>query len=263
MWPFSFSLKATMKTQWLLNGTAPNGFPWKGGECLQPSGGGLLEIAIGEPNYLYTWWLSEALRASKSVARVKLPSGSATGFLITDDILMTNHHVLENEQDALRAEVQFNYSIDRSGNPDEKDVWRCIPQEIFRTSQELDYTIVRVSPLTGVPAERGWGYLSIDPSLVFTENQRLNIIQHPEGRFKQIACRENQLKYEDEKVIQYITDTEYGSSGSPVFDDWFNLVALHSQRVRHPSNPNKWYRNQGIKINVIMADIGDILRQGS
>ncbi|MEM1202655.1 MAG: hypothetical protein AAGN66_05450 [Acidobacteriota bacterium] len=53
--------------------------------------------------------------------------GSASGFLIGDDLLMTNHHVFGTKDDAANATLQFNYEIqeDRTTiGPDQRD---CIP----------------------------------------------------------------------------------------------------------------------------------------
>ena len=55
----------------------------------------------------------------------------------------------------------------------------------------------------------------------------LNIIQHPLGWPKTIAIRNNLLTFRTERTLLYETDTEVGSSGSPVFNDDWQLVALH------------------------------------
>jgi endonuclease G len=104
-----------------------------------------------------------------------------------------------------------------------------------------------------------WGYLNLHHGASIFENQRVNIIQHPQGRFQEIVFRDNQVRAVKDQFIQYLTDTDYGTSGSPVFDDWFNVVALHNQRVRDPNNPDRWYRNQGYRVEAIIADTGDLI----
>jgi endonuclease G len=59
----------------------------------------------------------------------------------------------------------------------------------------------------------------------------LTIIQHPSGGDKQIALRENQLLKIDTHTLWYRTDTSPGSSGSPVFNDVWQVVALHHSGV--------------------------------
>ena len=65
-----------MRAHWFNSGVSPSAFEWKGGETLNPATGLLLEVVIGEPNFKSIWWLESAIRAAKSVARVKLPAGS-------------------------------------------------------------------------------------------------------------------------------------------------------------------------------------------
>jgi V8-like Glu-specific endopeptidase len=54
--------------------------------------------------------------------------------------------------------------------------------------------------------------------------------------------------------VQYLTDTEPGSSGSPVFDSQWRLVALHHSGgwLPEPGRETKFYRNEGININRVI-----------
>ena len=248
-----------MKSHWIMSGASPEGFTWDGGETVHRDTGTLVEAVIGEPNFKRLWWLREALRVSRSVARVKFPSGSATGFLVGADVFMTNHHVFENEHDAANAVLQFNYELNADGSPAGRDEWRCDPNNMFRTNPSLDYSIVHVKKKNGKDAGDVWGSLNLRHGSSVMRNQRVNIIQHPRGRFKEIAFRDNQVKVVSDEYIHYLTDTDKGTSGSPVFDDWFNVVALHNQRVRDPNNPHRWYRNQGYRIDAILSDAGNLI----
>ena len=55
----------------------------------------------------------------------------------------------------------------------------------------------------------------------------LNIIQHPSGHPKRVALRNNLLTGADDETIRYFTDTVTGSSGSPVFNDEWQVIGLH------------------------------------
>jgi endonuclease G len=248
-----------MKAHWINNGADQGGFSWKGGETIDRQSGMRIEALIGDPNYKNIWWLELALESARSVARVKFPNGSATGFLISPDLFMTNNHVFENETDAKKAILQFNYRLLASEDLADRDDWQCEPDNVFATNPDLDYSIVRVKSKDGKKPGEVWGHLNLRHGADIMVNQRVNIIQHPKGRFQEIVFRDNQVKAAEEKFIQYLTDTEYGTSGSPVFDDWFNVVALHNQRVRDPNNPDRWYRNQGYRIEAILADAGDLI----
>ena len=247
-----------MKTHWIINNGPPGGFSWVAEPDFDQSINKWLEAVIDDPNFKAIWWLRKAIEASKSVARVKFDNGSATGFLIGPDIFMTNHHVFESADDANRAKLQFNYQLEPDGTLATVDNWRCAPDKLFRTNQALDYSIVRVQEKDGKKPGDSWGFLNLRHGASVAVGQRVNIIQHPQGRFKEIAFRDNKVMAapDNQPFIQYLTDTDYGTSGSPVFDDWFNVVALHNQRVPDPNDPRRWYRNQGFRIDAILADAG-------
>jgi endonuclease G len=78
----------------------------------------------------------------------------------------------------------------------------------------------------------GWLTLNPTPGKAFI-GEYLTIIQHPRGERKQVCVRENKLlKYaENEPWVWYQTDTVGGSSGSPVFNTSWDVVALHHQSV--------------------------------
>lgn len=97
-------------------------------------------------------------------------------------------------------------------------------------NEDADFALVAVAPF----AERSrmpvttFGYLRLDdqPGKV-AENEFITIIQHPGGRHKQIALRENEVlaKGSNDKrpVLLYRSDTAPGSSGSPCFNDQWQV----------------------------------------
>ncbi|ALG10957.1 trypsin-like peptidase domain-containing protein [Kibdelosporangium phytohabitans] len=56
--------------------------------------------------------------------------------------------------------------------------------------------------------------LPLARSATVRAGDRDSIIQHPRGLPKKIATHHNVVKYDDDDVVQYWTDTEAGSSGS-------------------------------------------------
>ena len=76
----------------------------------------------------------------------------------------------------------------------------------------------------------------------------VNIIQHPGGLPKQIAIYHNIVVFADLGRVQYLTDTMPGSSGSPVFNNEWQVVAMHHSGgwIREPSTTNMFFRNEGI-----------------
>ena len=128
------------------------------------------------------------------------------------------------------------------------------------------FTLVRVAPKNlggmgqnAVQAGKRWGFYPLITSShvndsTYFANMRLNIIQHPAGRPKEVALHSNHLDRLLGSHVRYTTDTEGGSSGSPVFDNRWVLVALH--HAAGEKNPDgSWKNNQGVRIDRIISDI--------
>jgi hypothetical protein len=59
-----------------------------------------------------------------------------------------------------------------------------------------------------------------------------------------------------ENAVRYRTDTEPGSSGSPIFDSEWEIIGIHhAGGDRDPQNLSVWLNNKGIRIDKIIADI--------
>ena len=198
-------------------------------------------------------FLEVGLQRARSVARVRLARGGlGSGFLTDDNLFLTNHHVIQHEQEARTAIIQFGYQQTAMGLDLEPVDFRLDPDRGFATSDEDDWTLVRVQG----EANAEWGAIHIESASV-AEADRVNIVQHPGGGPKQIALYHNVVAYVDEKRIQYLTDTLPGSSGSPVFDSQWRLVALHHSGgwILEPGTKRRVFRNEGINVNCLMAGL--------
>ena len=231
------------------------------------------ERIIGESDLMSINFLDRGRRAAAAVCRIKVPSdGGAwygTGFLVGPRLLMTNHHVLGNKSEASQAEAEFGYEHDLDGVLREPVRFNLKPHEIFYTNAELDVTLVSVSPLSeeGVPLHR-YGRLPLIPiSGKAIGGEWVSIIQHPGGEPKQIAIRASQVITLDPAVvpgvdldhfIHYSTDTEPGSSGAPVFNDQWQVLALHHKAVPAPrggAGDTVWIANEGVRISAIFQQL--------
>lgn len=200
-----------------------------------------LERLIGRNELLPVRYLDGGQAAAKAVARVVVNSASGsllgygTGSMISPSLIMTNNHVLSSKDIAGASVVEFNYQLGLSGVELRRVTFKLRPDLFFATSpqDELDTTIVAVSaePNTSVNglADFGFNSLSADRNEILA-GESVTIIQHPSGNLKQIALRENQvlrLPNTGDRFLYYETDTTPGSSGSPVFNDQWEVVALH------------------------------------
>ena len=226
-----------------------------------------LEAVLGDVGLQsYRWWISGVQRAA-SVGRVvaKLGDGIGTGFLLPGSelnptwgdgaVFVTNAHVISNdpEVDARtpdQVEVTFEAHEGSEGAP--HDV-----TEIVRTSPPglLDYTVAR---LAGVPHCTD-KYPLHRRLPVADSGSRLYVIGHPKGGSLSFSFQDNELlDHDGERYLHYRTPTEPGSSGSPVFDSLWRLVALHhagGKSVRRLNGKDGTYAaNEGIWIQAVKAD---------
>jgi endonuclease G, mitochondrial len=240
----------------------------------------ILERVLDDPDLRPLHWLSGGLRVAAAVGLVEGPLGSGTGFLVTPWLLMTNHHVLPTEDAAASAIVRFGYQQQENGDIIGVKQVRVDPARFFVTSPEdaLDYTIVALGPMPGGTEAPGdvLGTIPLIGSVgKILEGEPINIIQHPEGRPKEIAFRNNQLiKLVDDDLMTYSTDTDRGSSGSPVLNDQWELVGLHRSSVEAtdtegrkvdrtgrpvdattPAALRAWTANKGSRVSAIVRDL--------
>ena len=200
----------------------------------------LVERQIGRTRDLLSIeFFEQGLDAARSVGRVVTDNqANGTGFLVADGLVMTNHHVLRTPQEAARSALELDFEANRFGTAKNVQVFRLEPERFFLNDQGLDYALCAVARTSerGVPlADYGFRPLIGEEGKVAI-GEAVNIVQHPEGRVKQIVIRNNRLvDLPDDPAMKpffhYEADTERGSSGSPVFNDQWEIVALHHSGV--------------------------------
>ena len=102
---------------------------------------------------------------------------------------------------------------------DAKDV-----ENLVCFDSNLDYAILKLKEESG---RRPLPICGREVSVKSGERVPVNIIQHPYGGIKKLAIRNNLAVKTYEMNIAYFTDTDGGSSGSPVCNDAWEVVALH------------------------------------
>ncbi len=194
------------------------------------------ERIIGSNDMRDINYLELAVAVARAICRIRIGSAAGTGVLIGPRLLMTNNHVLRSIEDALVAEAQFDYQENVSGDLLPVHEYRLEPNAFFVTDKALDFTVVAVADMSakGQPLSH-YPWIKLIPTLGKAEKgEPLNIIQHPRGGLKQIALRNNEIILIPEgkpNFLYYTTDTEPGSSGSPCFNDQWELIALHHSGV--------------------------------
>ncbi|MEY2512840.1 MAG: hypothetical protein QOJ89_198 [bacterium] len=206
------------------------------------------EKVVGLNNLLSIGWVSRALELAACVCRVNTPAGPGSGFLIAPDLLLTNHHVLPDEATAAATVAEFNYQVDWDGTMEPVRRFTC-DTAFFHNDVPLDYAIVR---LNGTPGDL-FGFVDLARRADPTVNDFVSIIQHPQGGPKKIAFTDNKVSAVFGDLVQYSTDTEPGSSGSPVFNQDWEIVGLH-HRGGGLAGPDgrKYFTNEGIQIASIV-----------
>ncbi len=183
-------------------------------------------------------FFERGIEAAMSVGRVDVGGSSGTGFLVGNNILLTNHHVLPTAEDATLATLELDAEENRFGAPKRPQAFRFAPQDFWATSKELDFSFVAVEPtsIEGTPlAAYGWHPLIAGEGKIRV-GEGVSIIQHPGGQVKMVAVHNARLiqlrnGVEDEAFCFYTCDTERGSSGSPVLNSNWEVIALHHSAV--------------------------------
>ncbi|QGZ93640.1 DNA/RNA non-specific endonuclease [Terricaulis silvestris] len=207
------------------------------------------EQLLGETvDYLSARFLSEGARASRSVCRIRLRVDGrdkfGTGFLVGPGLLITNWHVLKQSRHADGAVAEFLYE-----DGAEAVQAALAPSRFFINDRALDFAVCALDADDDLSAF-GWLPL-IGQEGKISIGEPVNIIQHPRGLRKKIVVRENSLVHLPDApldfVAQYLADTEYGASGSPVFNDQWEVVALHHAGVPKRNGAGEWLaRNGGV-----------------
>lgn len=197
-------------------------------------------------------WIEEGLKLSSSVCRVITPNFMGTGFLISPTCIMTNNHVIPNEKVAENSCAEFNYQLNFAGK--KLPTYRYkLDSKVFHTNDNLDYTFVGIESSSELPKTDQWGNVELDSNANPMPGEHVIIIQHPDGGPKQICILANQIINIENDLIYYTTDTMPGSSGSPVFNDHWKVIAIHHAYggLKKDIKGNDRYVNEGILMSAI------------
>jgi endonuclease G, mitochondrial len=209
------------------------------------------------------------VRRAVAYVEVNTPNASklGSGFLVSPNLFLTNCHVIGDIFEARGAQITFDRELGDDGTALPTTTFLLEPEKfaLFSAPDQLDYALVAVGRLnSGRAALSDFGFCALsDRPDKHVIGMNVNIVQHPRGWLKMIALRNNHLVYRTDRTLLYETDTEEGSSGSPVFNDDWELVALHHwaqpflehQDDRGQQIPVTITVNEGVRISAIYKDL--------
>jgi endonuclease G len=228
----------------------------------------------------------QALKAGRPVVRLVgltdpgiVPEGFATGFLVAPDVILTNYHVFRAPDEARKVGAQFLFERTSTGLR-QGAIFALEPDRFFVNHKGLDYALVAVSAkgLTDEPLSQFQFLPLIAAKGKILKGDPVNIIQHPEGGPKRYATVNNRLlDLRDDGFLLYETDTLEGSSGSPVFNQHWEVIGLHHCGVpliqdeqlvlrdgrRLPLDAEVadsdliWVANEGVRVSALVASLAD------
>ncbi len=217
--------------------------------------------------------LLRGLQCAESVAKITDASGEpwGTGFLIQGTlihpdlgeapILITNAHVCSPDVGVgklVPGEAQAVFDVTKSVAGEDlvitglECVWSSPPETCDVTFLKFsgpEAAITKPIDLAQVP----------EP---VTEGAYVYVIGHPAGGGLKFSIRGNDLLAYDAEMmrVHYTAPTEGGSSGSPVFNEAWQLMAVHhagDSKMRRLDDPSATYQaNEGITIKAIKAEFG-------
>ncbi|EKU96989.1 hypothetical protein Lepto7375DRAFT_0921 [Leptolyngbya sp. PCC 7375] len=190
---------------------------------------------------------------------------SGTGVLVDTDLVLTNYHVLTGKDRAYEsfshselhefiqtAQFEFGYVSNRSTEPMPLRAVTAESVVAYSRTRKLDYALIRLqsnddfkaSPVPLNTTDK------LEP-----KKSALNILHHPAGSALKAALSNNGVvKVKQAKgLVLYVNETDGGSSGSPCFDEDWQLIALHHSK-KETSNRTL---NEGILFSEIYKSLID------
>jgi hypothetical protein len=205
--------------------------------------------------------LERLLELSRSICHLVVDfqgtTRQGTAVRVGEDLLLTNWHVLHDVRTGAPASAvsaEFGFEVDADGHALAPSVVRCDVGSIV-TSRADDWAVVRAASAL----DPSWPVVKLSEAVAPVEGSASYIIQHPAGGRKRLGFVRNTVTDFDERTVHYLTDTQEGSSGAPVFDAQGLLIALHHAGGRPQQVVGKppLKKNEGIRIARIVSGLAE------
>ena len=191
----------------------------------------------------------------RMVADFKGPTQYGSGFRIGPALLLTNWHVLHDETTGKAASAvtaEFGYEDDGAGHSLPAQPVTCNVSSII-ADRDDDWAVIYPNQ----PLNAAWPVIKLSEAVQPDTGDAAYIIQHPKGHQKKLGFIRNRISSVTDRVVQYLTDTEEGSSGAPVHDAEGRLIALHHAggRPQQLAGRPPMKKNEGIRIPRIVQGL--------
>ncbi|PIK14839.1 serine protease [Halobacteriovorax sp. JY17] len=214
------------------------------------------QIIVGSLDWKEISDLSESnliRKASSPIADVTLPAmqSRCTGFLISEDVLMTNEHCIPSASDAEGVTASFRHLKGVSEGAWEK--YDC--STFLMNNSQHDFALLKCAGKPG----RKFGFVKLDSS-VKRSGASIYIVQQNCDYYSSRSCDWSK-KYSKGTITDVLdeythsADTLGGSSGSPMFDaSSHKVVGLHHAGYGN-DGMGRGYENYAVKMSEIVPVI--------
>ena len=238
---------------------APRTMQFKIDKVAYQSPGGSWESIIDDPDFeeINAYKSNDDItRVGNAIAKLTFFDNgydSCTGFMISPNRLMTNHHCVSTLEICETTMAIFGFQKNENGDEVYGNQYAC--ENVVTVDYELDFAVLEFQDNPGDK----YGFLPFINADV-TSDQSVYIIQHADGKPKQIVI--NNCDVLDAVIdgrgptsdFSHTCDTLGGSSGSPVMTVNHQVIGLHHFGI---DQETYWDRNRAIRIPLILAKLAE------
>jgi len=231
-----------------------------------------LEKVLGADRFATLQWWRTGLLRCRAVVRIDdtMGNGRGTGFVVKGAdlhpslpalVVVTNGHVVPEAIDSADTRVTFRGLETEQAQPPSFEV-RKVHWYSPSSPPSVDTTLLELEA-DRLPQEAEPMPI-VNRFPVLTEESRTYIIGHPRGYDQpQFSLQDNLFLDCDETHLHYRTPTEGGSSGSPVFNDQWQVIGLHHAgsltMSKLKGEAGAYAANEALRIDYIRTTLGECL----
>jgi S1-C subfamily serine protease len=163
----------------------------------------------------------KAIKTRSSVCRIESPKGTGigTGVVIANNLILTCYHIFSKTQ-VKQAWVRFNHNA--NSRQLDKDLYE-LDMNFVSYRSFPDYALIKIK---GNSQQQ----IAVPSDQILDSGQEIRIIHHPQGN-PVIISDLGKIVQVGEDYIDHNLKTDNGSSGAPIFNRQWELIAIHQGNV--------------------------------